>query len=496
MSIKKPKLLIIVILSFLCQYSQAQRWTISDVGIGAKPAIDVDENDEPHIAYMLEATPGFVKHAEIVDDAFVSTTVQEAYYYGPLDISTGPGLQLGISVHHHDIQDEITFFRDILGVWTAEPVPSDGHDGWDNSIAFDSNGFPHTSSVDPSNFGSSNGVEYAWKDAGGWNKEVIGSVPVRYMFSTSIALDGNDAPHIVYYASDTTYYATKASGSWQIEKVGTENGKFPTLLLDSENDPHLAYYVQNTGDRGVIRYAKKKEGVWEMQDIDQLFNVPISFEGARRVTALQMDDEEKIHACYGDRDVVKYAILDDNEWSIDTVMDVTNDVEFLGAQVDLALNSKGFPYITYFEVTNLSPLTGVVKHATALDKDDDGFSTLDDCNDNDPEVNPDATEIADNGKDDDCDGEQLTTTSIHEIDGAIISVYPNPVANQLNLELPDLGSYAIDVITLSGKNINHLVSSQNKVTIDLSNHSTGVYLLRVTSLSSNSMIMERIVLQK
>ncbi|MCB9677292.1 MAG: hypothetical protein H6737_19430 [Alphaproteobacteria bacterium] len=40
-----------------------------------------------------------------------------------------------------------------------------------------------------------------------------------------------------------------------------------------------------------------------------------------------------------------------------------------------------------------------------VDNDGDGFSPPEDCDDSDPNVNPDAEEIKKNDIDDDCDGE-------------------------------------------------------------------------------------------
>ena len=159
------------------------------VGEGVKPAIEVDSSGQPHIAFMFESTPGFVKHAKLDGGAFVETLVGSAYYYGPLDIAiNGDGVP-AIAVHNHDYEDENVFTQGISG-WNSYRVVHDGHDGWDNSIAFDSKGRIHTSSVDPSQFGSTSGVEYAWLDEENvWHVESIGSAPLPYKFSTSIRID-------------------------------------------------------------------------------------------------------------------------------------------------------------------------------------------------------------------------------------------------------------------------------------------------------------------
>ena len=81
-------------------------WVIDTVDDnGAKPSLAVDDNGVPHIAFMLESMPGFVKHAVQVEGGWDISTVSTGYVYGPLDIQLDQQGVPQISWLCHDEED-------------------------------------------------------------------------------------------------------------------------------------------------------------------------------------------------------------------------------------------------------------------------------------------------------------------------------------------------------------------------------------------------------
>ena len=107
------------------------------------------------------------------------------------------------------------------------------------------------------------------------------------------------------------------------------------------------------------------------------------------------------------------------------------------------------------------------------DLDQDGFVLADDCDDNNPDINPDATEIPDNGIDEDCDGKDLVT-SVIELAGAEISIFPNPSSSIIYIDQTKSLDFQLTIVNLNGKN---MLRVKNPKSIDVSKFTSGIYLL-------------------
>ena len=130
--------------------------------------------------------------------------------------------------------------------------------------------------------------------------------------------------------------------------------------------------------------------------------------------------------------------------------------------------------------------------ACILDQDNDGFTSDVDCDDNNPDVNPDAIEILDNDIDEDCDGADLS--DVHDLEGIRISIFPNPANSYINIELDAALPLSFKLFNIQGKLLDSGILSQKlNHKINVESYANGMYHLEITNTENKVKVVERII---
>ncbi len=211
-----------------------------------------------------------------------------------------------------------------------------------------------------------------------WSYEIVDSIAdsVGSMAWASLRLDSLMAPRLVYYKViwdtspwDTGWakliYAFKINNQWIKETVDSSYGDVsvnyyirPSLSLDRDDHPHIAYVHRYEDNSCSLYYANKVNDAWSLQILD---GMPYPGSSAK----LQLDTTDYPCIVWGYRTPadtiwrIKYIHWDGDSWNAEIVYD-SNDYWDYGAS--LVIDHKNCPHIAYYESPDPSYLHDSVKY--------------------------------------------------------------------------------------------------------------------------------------
>ena len=327
--------------SLMYAYKDASGWHIETVYTGygvANPSIAVDSNGNPHIYYQ-NFSSGNLMHAYKDIDGWHIETVDN---------------------RHATIGGNIV--GSLIGSY--------------NSIAVDSHGYPHVAYTNYTQRLSGDlwTLKYAYRDSNAWHimSVDIGQADVR-IAGVSIAIDSNDNPYILYEKiygkigryETTLNFAHKTSNGWQygspLNIHGEHIGDYPSLALDSNDYPHIAYYNSSTGE---IKYAYQDASGWHLETVTRtadgmgymrVLSIAVNTHPGAYLTSpgvyISYYNARWYNRLHGDLNVAERwlnPITHQYGWNIE-IVDRPGDV---GLYPFIAVDSNGNPHISYYDDTN------------------------------------------------------------------------------------------------------------------------------------------------
>ena len=316
--------------------------------VGLYSSIAIDSNGNPHISYFDE-TCGTVKYARFTGTQWEMETIERVDYatmqgFGWIEFHTSIALD---SSDHPHISYNLAFVNPSEGhlryaewtgsAWSIQTVDSRGSSGYaeHSSLDLDSTDKPHIS------YRGEGEIMYAHWTGSNWDIETVGPETPD---STSLVVDSEDNPHILYCDRDNNYllYARKISDTWVTEAVDSDSdNEFSSFDLDNYDNPHVVFSNHAPSFIG-FTYATKTEGSWDYEPIDTAPDTSIDR------NSLVLDSSNIPHICYvsyttGVGYALRYATLNGATWDTDILVTSPDSFDY----PSIALSQVNHPSISY-----------------------------------------------------------------------------------------------------------------------------------------------------
>ena len=237
--------------------------------------------------------------------------------------------------------DDLTLATLSAGSWSfVNPEGAgDGSSGEFNSLARDVDGSLHVAYTGD----QSGSVRYATDRSGEWQWEEIWDGDQDAWFP-SLALDPDGRPHVAFYDTgpDDLYIAHRgAGGAWEIETIAAAGqvGESASIACNAAGELIVAYLDQ-TND--TLKLATNASGAWVSQTVDSSGTVDQGID-------LTLDAQGAAHIGYraGSYDL-RYATNASGAWTTETV----HSADVVGQFPSIAVSPSGEVFISHYHNTS------------------------------------------------------------------------------------------------------------------------------------------------
>ncbi len=279
---------------------QGLAWDIEqvDADYGDYASLALDALDNPHIAYQNQGSN--LKYAHYYDGSWHFQIVDPSPQVGTYTSIAIDSAGLPHIAYWDYTNQAVKYARRAGANWTIETVDVITDTGWPAiSMDLDSADYPHMIY----NAGFPGETKYAYKDGTGWHLEVVGQYGG---LSTSLVVDSQDRPHIAYTENQLMYAYRDGSG-WHKTVVHDDHlaGENLSLTLDSAGRPRIAYSFWNYPDEGWLVYSYFDGFDWQRETVEVRPGADIL-----GPISLAVDAADHPHIAYGDlySDTLTYAV--------------------------------------------------------------------------------------------------------------------------------------------------------------------------------------------